>query len=191
MEGLETARRQGKIRSIGVSNFSITDMQQVSQVGRIDAHQLPYNLLWRFNERDIIPYCVQQNIAVVTYSSIAHGILAGRYPRDLVLPPGDQRKSVILFEPDIWPVIYDSVEEFKAVAEKAGRSLIHLAIRWVIHQKGITSVLVGARNAQQSLSNAEALEGDIPESVFDALTVISDRVMQHVPDAGNPYDHHP
>ncbi|MFN8447205.1 MAG: aldo/keto reductase [Anaerolineae bacterium] len=55
MEGLETARQQGKIHAIGVSNFSVAQMEQLAEVGRIDAHQLGYNLLWRFAERDIIP----------------------------------------------------------------------------------------------------------------------------------------
>jgi aryl-alcohol dehydrogenase-like predicted oxidoreductase len=191
MEALETARQQGKIRTIGVSNFSIEQMEQVAQVGRIDAHQLPYNLVWRFGERDIIPYCVEQNVAVVAYSAIAHGILVGRFARDLELPAGDQRPGMVLFKPHVWSHVYEGVEEFKRVAEHAGRSLIHLAIRWALHQSSMTSVLVGARNARQAASNAQALEGDIPDSVFDELTAISDRVMKHIPDEGNPYAYHP
>lgn len=192
MEALETARQQGKIAAIGVSNFSIADMEQVSEVGRIDAHQLPYNLLWRFAERDIIPYCVEHHIAVVTYSSIAHGILAGRFGRDVEFPVGDQRrKDIILFRQNLWPLVYEGVEAFKQVAARAGRSLVHLAIRWVLHQPGVTSVLVGARNSQQAVSNGAALDGEIPDSVFDALSAISDQLMQHIPDTGNPYAHHP
>lgn len=191
MEGLETARQQGKIHAIGVSNFSIEDMEQVSQVGRIDAHQLPYNLLWRFGERDIIPYCVDHDIAVVTYSSIAHGILVGRYGRDVNFPAGDQRRTIVLLRKDVWPGVYQGVEAFKAVAERAGRSLTHLALRWLLHQPSLTSVLVGARDARQAASNAQALQGEIPDHVFDALSAISDRVMQHIPDEGNPYAHHP
>jgi aryl-alcohol dehydrogenase-like predicted oxidoreductase len=192
MEGLETARQQGKIRAIGVSNFSVADMEMVSEVGRIDAHQLPYNLLWRFAERDIIPYCIEHNISVVTYSSIAHGILAGRFGLDVEFPVGDQRRSgIVLFRDDVWPTVHEGVEAFKGVAERAGRSLIHLAIRWVIHQSSVTSVLVGARNTRQAESNAQALDGAIPDSVFDELTAISDGLMQRIPDIGNPYGHHP
>src|SRR5215510_4851132 len=64
MEGLETARSQGKIKAIGVSNFSVEQMQQVAEVGRIDANQLCYNLLWRFDEAKVIPYCRANNIAI-------------------------------------------------------------------------------------------------------------------------------
>ena len=81
MEDLELAREQGKVRAVGVSNFSVPDMEQTAQAGRIDAHQLGYNLIWRFPERDVIPYCVAHNIAVVTYSSIAQGVLTGKFPR--------------------------------------------------------------------------------------------------------------
>jgi aryl-alcohol dehydrogenase-like predicted oxidoreductase len=192
MEGLETARQQGKIRAIGVSNFSVEDMQQVAQVGKIDAHQLPYNLLWRFGEQDIIPYCVDHDIAVVTYSSIAHGILVGRFEREQSFPVGDQRLSgIVLFRNHVWPEVYAGVEAFKEVAERAGRSLVHLAIRWLIHQPGVTSVLVGARNSRQAVSNAQALDYEIADSVFDELTAISDRLMRVIPDEGNPYAHHP
>ncbi len=192
MEALETVRQQGKIRVIGVSNFSVEQMEQVAQAGRIDAHQLPYNLLWRFAERDVIPYCIEHDIAVVTYSSIAHGILVGGFEREVSFPVGDQRRSgIVLFKPEIWLLVYEAVEAFKAVANRAGRSLIHLAIRWALHQPGVRTVLVGARNAQQAASNAQALDSEIAASIFDELLAISDRLMKQIPDTGNPYAYHP
>jgi myo-inositol catabolism protein IolS len=191
MEGLETARQQGKIRAIGVSNFSVAQMEQIAEVGRIDAHQLLYNLLWRFNERDLIPYCREHGIAIVTYSSIAHGILAGRYPRDLEMPPGDQRRTILMFRDDVWPGVYEAVEAFKAVAERTGRTLIHLAIRWLLHERGVSAVLVGARDVRQAAYNVQALEGEIPDHIFDELTAISDRVIPLIPDVGNPYNYYP
>ena len=188
MEALETARQRGKIAAIGVSNFSVTQMEAVAQVGQIDAHQMPYNLLWRFGERDIIPYCVEHQIAVVTYSSIAHGILAGRFERDVSFPVGDQRRnSIVLFRQAVWPQVYEGVEAFKQVAQRAGRPLIQLAIRWLLHQDAVTAVLVGARNARQAASNVQALEGEIAGDVFDELTAISDEVMQSIPNTVNPY----
>ena len=82
MEGLEKARRQGKIRAVGVSNFSAAQMRQVQEVGAIDAHQLGYNLLWRYAEEEVLPFCAEHKIAAVTYSTLAHGILAGKFARD-------------------------------------------------------------------------------------------------------------
>lgn len=191
MEALETARQQGKISTIGVSNFSVEQMQQVSEVGRIDAHQLPYNLLWRFADRDVIPYCEANKIAVVTYSSLAHGALGGRFQRNQAFPAGDQRRNIVLFRPDVWPQVYDAIESFKRIGERIRRPVLHLALRWLLHQSGITSVLVSARNPEMVDSNAQVLEGDIADDVFEELTAISDRLMQQIPDTGNPYDHHP
>ena len=191
MEGLETARQQGKIRAVGVSNFSLAQMEQVGEVGRIDAHQFAYNLLWRFSERDLIPYCAAHEIAVVTYSSLAHGILSGRFPRQPNIPEGDQRRDVVLFDEAVWGEVYQAVEAFKAVAERSGRPLIHLALRWLLHERGVTTVLGGARNAEQAAFNAQALTGEIADWVFAELTAISDRVMPFIPDVDNPYDYHP
>jgi len=191
MEALETARQQGKIRAIGVSNFSVEQMEQVSQVGRIDAHQLYYHLLWRFPERDLIPYCEAHKIAVVTYSSLAHGILSGKFGRQTSFPEGDHRRTILMFREDVWPGVYEAVEAFKTVAGQSGRPLLHMAIRWLLRQRGITTVLVSARDAQQALFNAQALDGDIPDSVFEALSEISERAMVGIPDEGNPDGYHP
>jgi myo-inositol catabolism protein IolS len=192
MEGLELARQRGKIRAVGVSNFSVEEMRQVAEVGTIDAHQLCYSLLWRFAEADVIPYCREHHIAVVTYSTIAHGILTGKFPRDPQWPEGDQRRTILPFKESIWPHVYEGVEQFKAIAREVGRSLPHLAIRWALHQPGITTVLVGARNAAQAEQNAAALAGaPIPDDVFGRLTAISDEIMRHMPNLGNVYGYYP
>lgn len=191
MEELERAREQGKIRAIGVSNFSVEQMQLVQQVGRIDAHQLCYNLLWRFPERDVIPHCVENNIAVVTYSSIAQGILAGKFPRQPEFREGDSRAKMVLFEDDVWPSVYECVEQFKQIAGQIDRPLTHSAIRWVAAQPGVTSVLIGARDAKQVEENAAAMAGEIPADILDRLTQLSDAVMPHIPDVGNIFRYYP
>jgi myo-inositol catabolism protein IolS len=191
MEGLELARSQGKIRAIGVSNFSVAQMRQVSEVGEINAHQLCYNLLWRFAEAEVIPYCRERQIAVTTYSSIAQGVLTGKFPRHPQLRPDDQRARTVHFEAAVWPYVHAGVEKMKKVAEEVNRPLAHLAIRWVIEQPGITSAVVGAITPQQVEQNARALVGDIPNEVFQRLTAISDEVMPHIPNTGNPYRYHP
>jgi myo-inositol catabolism protein IolS len=191
MEGLETARSRGLIGAIGASNFSVEQMAQIQEVGTINAHQLCYNLFWRYAEQDIIPYCRENRIAVTTYSSIAHGILSGKFPRDLRFEPGDQREGILLFKPDVWPHVHEGVGQLKALALDVGRPLSHLAIRWVLHQPDITLPLVGARNAEQVRQNAEALVGDIPTETFQRMTAISDQVMKHVPNTGNVYLFYP
>lgn len=185
MEGLEMARRQGKIGAVGVSNFSVGQMQQVAEVGRIDAHQLGYNLLWRYPERDVIPYCIANGVAVVAYSALAHGILTGKFGRDPRIPPGDQRRTILPFHPAVWPHVHAGVEQLKQLSAQEGQPLSTLAVRWLLDRPGINSVVVGARNGAQSSANVGALGPFISSNIFAAMTAISDDIAPHIPDAGN------
>jgi len=191
MEGLEKARLQGKIRAVGVSNFSVAHMEQVATVGAIDAHQLCYNLLWRFAEREIIPYCRQHEIAVMTYSSVAQGVLTGKFARQPQLAADDKRPNTVLFDTNVWPHIYNGVEQIKTLAAEVQRPLSHLAIRWVLAQAGIDTAVVGARTPAQIQDNANALSGELSASLFAQMTAISDEVIQHIPDMGNQYRYYP
>ena len=196
MEGLEEARARGQIRAIGVSNFSVAQMEQVSEVGTVDAHQLCYNLIWRFAERELIPYCRERGIAVVTYSSIAQGILTGKFPRKPQFREGDQRPQTVPFDPQVWPYVYEGVQALKALAQEVGRPLVHLAIPWLARRPGVTSVLVGARNGTQVEENAAAMMRrpgipEIPDEVYERMTAIGDRVMAHMPDTGNIFRYYP
>jgi aryl-alcohol dehydrogenase-like predicted oxidoreductase len=185
MEGLEQARRQGKIGAVGVSNFATEQMRQVQEVGRIDAHQLGYNLLWRYAEEEVLPFCHQHGIAVVTYSSLAHGILTGKFPRQPDLREGDQRHRILPFRADIWPHVHAGVEKQKAIAAELDRPLAHLAVRWILSRPAVTTVIVGARNAEQADANTAALAGAIPPEMFARMTAISDEIVAHVPNEGN------
>jgi aryl-alcohol dehydrogenase-like predicted oxidoreductase len=204
MEGLEDARSEGKIRHIGVSNFSVDQMQQVAEVGTIDAHQFCYNLFWRFAEappRDqdqrlsgILEYCDTNQIATVSYSSIAQGFLTGKYLQDD--PPcfedGDSRNSSVLVEPDVWPHVRDAIRDLQALAENAGISLTELAIQWCLQRPGMDIVLVGARNRDQAEKNARAREIELAPEVLDQATAISDRAVAHLPnDAPSLWRHNP
>lgn len=191
MEGLVRAQQAGKVGAIGVSNFNVAQMQQVEEVAPIVAHQLGYNLLWRHRENDVIAYCQKQGIAVVAYSALAHGILTGRFGRDPQLAPGDQRHTILPFRPDLWPDVYAAVEELKAVAADAGVPLATLAVRWLLAQPNVDSVVIGARNGAQATANAKVLEPSIPPAVLEKVSAISDRISARIPDVGNLFDHYP
>jgi aryl-alcohol dehydrogenase-like predicted oxidoreductase len=185
MRELEKLRSRGVIRNIGVSNFSVADMQSVMQEGAIDAHQLCYNLLWRRGERETIPFCVQQGIALVAYSSLAEGILTGKFGQVVSFAKGDHRQHTVLFDQMIWPSVYDAVENLKKIAEQAGRPLGHLALRWLLSKQGVASVLAGSRNAEQVADNVQSLQGDIPQEIFDKMTAVSDELQKELPEERN------
>ncbi|MEQ8672747.1 MAG: aldo/keto reductase [Aggregatilineales bacterium] len=191
MEGLEKARSQGKIRAVGVSNFTVAQMKQLAEVGNIDAHQLGYNLLWRVAEAKILPYCYENKIAVVAYSALAHGILSGNYEKTLTFSPDDQRWNILHFQDKVWASIYDDVQQMKQISASLNYSLPQLALRWLLHQPAVQAVLVSAKSPQQARDNAAALKGTIPESVFSKLTDISDLAVQKLPSESNPFGYNP
>jgi aryl-alcohol dehydrogenase-like predicted oxidoreductase len=168
-----------------VSNFSVAQMRQVGEVGTIDAHQLGYNLFWRVPEADVIPYCVERGIPVVTYGSIAQGILTGKFPRDPVFPPGDARPQTVLFDPGVWPHLRAATEELKEVAAEAGRPLAHLAIQWCARRPGVAAVIVGARSGRQARENAAAMRGDVAPELMARVQAVGDRVRGVLPDEWN------
>ena len=191
MQGLEKERAKGKILGVGVSNFSVEQMEQVMEVGTIDAHQFCYNLIWRFPEREVLPFCREHNIAGVTYSSIAQGILTGKFGPEPEFREGDQRGNTVPFDTEVYPHVYAGVQDMKKIADEVERPLVHLAIRWLMIQPGISSVLVGARTPDQFHNNVAAMESEIPEDAFERITAISDRIMEHVPDVGNIFRYYP
>ena len=191
MEGLAQAQRDGKIGAIGVSNFTVAQLEQVSEVARPAAHQLGYNLLWRYMDAEIIPYCARHDIAVVAYSPLAHGILTGKYGRDPGLTPGDQRHSILPFRADLWPEVFVGVERMKELAAEAKLPLPTLALRWLLARPDIATVVVGARNAAQSAANLTALAPPVPAAVLAELTRLSNAISARLPDVGNLFNHYP
>ena len=190
-EELQRAKERNQIEAIGVSNFSIAELEAARSVCEIQVHQFCYNLLWRCPEREMIPYCKQHQITMVSYSSIAQGLLTGSFPAQPQFNAGDLRQKTVLLEHEVWPVVYQAIEQMKAVAAKAKRPLVHLAIRWLASQPAITSILVGARNSVQLNELAGAMGGSIDQKHLDELTAISDVLQPAIPDTGNIFRFYP
>jgi aryl-alcohol dehydrogenase-like predicted oxidoreductase len=191
MEALEEARARGWIRYVGVSNFSVQQMRDASRVGRIDAHQLCYNLLWRFPEEDVIPYCRENDIVLVTYSSLAQGLLSGTMPREPHFAPGDPRSATVYYDSGVWPHVRDGIDELALIAGKAGRPLAHLALRWLTDSGTIASVLVGSRSRAHLEANLSAFAGTVDPSVMRLLDEASKRIHRHIPRIGNIFKYYP
>lgn len=184
MEALERSRSQGKIRYIGVSNFSIAQMQELQTVGTIDAHQIGYNLLWQKPQMEIIPYCHQEKISIVTYSSLAQGILTGKFDANPTFPKGDNRPYTVLFQKDIWPEVYLTVQKLNRIAEKNKMTLPQLAVEWLRRQPEIHSILLGARNAQQVCENRDLISyAPMPETDWIEIRRLGEEITSLRPSA--------
>jgi myo-inositol catabolism protein IolS len=179
LRALNDLKAQGKIRAIGVSNFSRSQIEEAARFGRIDSLQPPYSLFWRQAEKDALPYCAANGVTVLAYSPMAQGILAGRFGPRPSFAEEDHRKGHRLFQPDIYPRVQEALERLRPIATRNGVTLGQLALAWVIRHDGVCAV-AGARSAEQAAANAAAAPltlsaGDLAEmdaigrTVTDAL----------------------
>ncbi len=191
MEALEDLRAREIVRHIGVSNFRVKDMVQVSEAGHIDVCQLGYNLLWRYPERDVIPWCRDHDIPMITYSTIAQGLLSDKPRSPTSWDKGDARGKTIYYRADVWPHVARSVSAMQDAARRASTPLSVLAIRWVLAQEGIISSLVAARTREQLASNVEAARSPIDPAIAGELERLSTEAMRTIPDVGNIFLYYP
>ena len=155
MGAMNDLKEQGKIRAIGVSNFSRVQLEEAAGYGRIDSLQPPYSLFWRRVEKDGQPYCVQNNITILAYSSMAQGLLTGKFGPNHTFARGDHRSKNRLFKPENCERVQQALERLRPIAERNGISLGQLALAWLITQPN-TCAIAGARNSEQVRQNAKA-----------------------------------
>ncbi|MGE5658808.1 MAG: aldo/keto reductase [Actinomycetota bacterium] len=177
MSALNQLKEQGKIRAIGVSNFSRDQIAEAAQYGRIDSLQPPYSLFWRWVEKEAMPYCVENNITILSYSSLAQGLLTGKFGPEHQFEEGDHRAKSKLFKPEHYQRVQAALNQLRPIAERHQVSLGNLALAWLIAQPQ-TCAIVGARNAQQSVENAKAAEVKLSEEELKEI----DRIGRSVTD---------
>ena len=146
---MRTLLRQGKIRAIGVSNFSVEQMQQFRVVAPLHVLQSPYNLFEREIETDLLPYCRKNNIATFGYGALCRGLLSGRMRPHTTFEGDDLRRTDPKFQQPRFGQYLAAVQELDQLAqERFGKHVIELAVRWMLDQ-GITTALWGARQPSQ------------------------------------------
>jgi aryl-alcohol dehydrogenase-like predicted oxidoreductase len=166
-EAMHALFRQGKIRAIGVSNFSVDQMERFRRVAPLHVLQPPYNLFERGIEVDLLPYCRQNKIAVLGYGALCRGLLSGRMRPDTVFDGDDLRRNDPKFVKPRFAQYLAAVQKLDRLAkERFGKRVIQLAVRWMLDQ-GITTALWGARHPDQ-LQPVDAVTGwrlDAPAKV--------------------------
>jgi aryl-alcohol dehydrogenase-like predicted oxidoreductase len=155
MRAMADLKAQGKIRSIGVSNFSRTLIEEAVKYGRIDSLQPPYSLFWRMVETDAMPYCLKNNITILAYSPMAQGLLTGKFGPDHQFAKGDHRFRNKLFQPANYKRVQIALDNLLPIANANNITLGQLALAWIISREGVCAI-AGARNAEQATQNAQA-----------------------------------
>jgi myo-inositol catabolism protein IolS len=185
MRALEDLRAAGKIRHIGVSNFGKLDMPAMLRVGRYEANQLPYNLLWRAIEFDIQPQCVEHQISILPYSPLMQGLLTGKFQSVDDVPLDRARTKHYASQrtelsrhggPGCETETFEAVHAIQAICDEMGRPMEQVALAWLLHQPAVTSVIAGARSPQQIEANAQAGDLMLPDDVVERLTQATDHL---------------
>jgi methylglyoxal reductase len=152
-------KKEGKIRMIGVSNVGIEEMSEYVKAGQLDANQPRYNLLTRDIEKEIVPFCHENNVGIISYMALEHGILTGTVTMDTQYGNGDWRSDGgwnPWFRPINRKKVIDMLDSWKDITDKHNCTMAQLAIAWTFHQKATTSVLCGAQKVSEIVENAAA-----------------------------------
>ncbi|WP_459501203.1 aldo/keto reductase [Bacillus sp. C1] len=157
-------KEEGKIRSIGISNVNVTQLKEANQFGDIDVLQSPYHMLDRTAAKELIPYCIDEGISFIPYGPLAFGILGGKYTENLKLNEGDWRRDVSLFEEHTYKKNFMKVEKLKEFARTKDATVAHIALAWLLGQRGIDTVIPGGKRAEQVRENIKVVDVSLNDS---------------------------
>ena len=177
MGELEDLKREGKIRAIGISNVNAAEMKDYLAAGQLDCIQECYNMLDRQLEDELLPLCLKNEVAVLSYSSMALGLLSGKISPDRVFEGDDLRRENPKFSVENRKRVAEFMDVLRPIASTHNVAPGQVVIAWTVAQPGITFSLCGARNAQQAIENA--LAGDVVLS-SDEIAVIDNAIAVHL-----------
>jgi aryl-alcohol dehydrogenase-like predicted oxidoreductase len=171
MEALELLIQQGKIRTAGVSNYSVDQLKEASRTLKVASNQVAYSMLNRAIEKDLVPYSLETETGIIVYSPMERGLLTGKYFRDSKLKENDHRNGY--FTQFDLPKVEAFLKAIEPIAQAKGATLSQLVLRWTALQPGVSVVLAGARNAEQAIVNAQAMNFQLTE---EELKLINDEL---------------
>ena len=140
---------EGKTLSVGVSNFTLAQLEAFAAECPIAAYQPPYNMLQRQIEADTLPWCRRHGVSVLVYWPLLKGLLAGRLGRDHVFAETDSRQKYPMFHGQEWLKNHDLIDKLRPIAAASGHTVAQLVVNWTIRQPGITAALCGAKRPDQ------------------------------------------
>jgi aryl-alcohol dehydrogenase-like predicted oxidoreductase len=170
MEVLVKAHEAGKFRYFGVSNFTIDLMDEVRKYDTLVSLQPHFSMLKRDIEPDIQRYCMENDIGILGYGSLAGGILTGKYRELPQFEQGDNRANFYpWFREAVWDQVQALLDVLRAIANEHSCSVAQVTIAWTIRQPGMTSALVGAKNGDQAIANAAGADVELSSGDLERI----------------------
>eukprot|EP00698_Gefionella_okellyi_P009269 TRINITY_DN2344_c0_g1_i6.p1 TRINITY_DN2344_c0_g1~~TRINITY_DN2344_c0_g1_i6.p1 ORF type:complete len:337 (-),score=78.56 TRINITY_DN2344_c0_g1_i6:511-1521(-) len=183
---LKRQQSLGRIRHFAVCNFGVQDLETVTAAGvSLVTNQLPYNLIWRAIETDIVPACTAKNIGILAYSPLQQGLLSGKFTSADQVPAGRQRTRHFASSRTALSrhgqaghedLTFGTLQRVKDISTRAGVSMAGAALSWVLNQPGVVSAIVGATSVEQirQSANAPTLSADVVQQLTNATAELKD-----------------
>lgn len=169
---LKQLKDEGKIRSIGVSNFSIEQLKEANKDGYVDVYQGEYNLLSRQAEKEFFPYAEENQISFVPFYPLASGLLTGKYGSQTEISEKNRRRPQ--FQEGVYEQNLRKIELVREIATAKGAEVAHIVLAWYLTRKCIDVIIPGAKNADQVLQNLHTLKVQLTAGEVQQI----DRIFQ-------------
>jgi aryl-alcohol dehydrogenase-like predicted oxidoreductase len=176
----------GKIRAFGVSNYGVSDLTEILQYGEVVSNQLPYSLLFRAIEYEVLPLCVQEKVGVLCYSTLLHGLLADKFASPVDIPDGrartrhfsKDRSGTRHGEDGCESEMFAAIERIRQIAAEINQPMSLIAVAWVLHQPSVVAAIVGARQPEQIQQMAAAADLKLAPETLQKLNDATEPVKQ-------------
>ena len=170
METVAELIKQGKVRYAGVCNYNRQQMEEAEKYIQLASNQIPYSMVKRDIEAETVPYCIKNDKAILAYSPLERGLLTGKIKPGHQFAEGDHRKNLYFYKDENIVRTNSFLDKISTLADDKNATLSQLVLRWTIEQPGITIALVGARNAEQALQNAKAVDVKLSTEEIEFIT---------------------
>lgn len=180
MERIMALKERGKIRSVGVSNFSLPQLEEARRYGTVDVIQPCYNLLWRYAEKDLLPYCDREGIGVIPYSTLAQGLLTGHFKADTPITAG--RKRAALFQPENYHRCLEVTAVLQEVGAQYGLTAAQICIAWLLANPLLTAPIIGGIDDRHARQNLSAASFRLPQADYERIDQASRAFCETMPE---------
>ncbi|MFN4314878.1 MAG: aldo/keto reductase [Chitinophagaceae bacterium] len=170
MEAVARLIEQGKVRFAGVCNYDEKQLAEAMKYVPLVSNQVPYSMVKRGIEDAVVPFCLQHELSILAYSPLERGLLTGKIKSGHQFNEGDHRAGLYYFREENLATIQSFFDQIRPMAVNKGCSLAQLVLLWTVAQPGISIALVGARNKEQAIQNAAALDFELSQDEISAIT---------------------
>lgn len=166
---LQKLREQGKIRAIGLSNFSLAQIKAANADGYVDVVEDEFSLLHQDNARELIPYLKENQISFVPYFPLASGLLTGKYRQTVSFEQDDIRSQIADFNQPRFGEALKAVDKIRPIAQRHGATVTQIILAWYMQNPLISVVIPGAKRPEQVIDNAKAMQITLSRAEYQAI----------------------